>query len=78
MGDWIPIAQGLPDVGTDPDGGVSSVLALYRRNRLADYMCRAQVCNTVYLRAHPDEFTHWMPLPVFPLSASPTATPKQE
>ena len=63
--EWIDIETKLPEVVIDKNGACNGVLAWLKVDRDSGYQyC---VSNTEYVNIHPEEFTHWIPLPKSPM-----------
>ncbi len=65
--EWIRVEDSLPGIGEgayDKIGYPNGLFALWREK--PDCGHRATVTSLEYFIRHPDEFTHWMPIPKLP------------
>ena len=61
MNKWIKTKDKLPESGVNEKGEDIGCLVWYKEAPECGF--GISVSNREYVRAHPDEFTHWMPLP---------------
>ncbi len=61
---WISVKERMPEETKDPDGGTTCVFVHHKH--APECSSPFQMSNVVYLRKHPEEYTHWMPIPPLP------------
>lgn len=57
---WIDIEKELP-----PDS-VEAILVWYKEDHIADNLIRLYTSTAIYVRLHPEAYSHWRPLPAPP------------
>ncbi|HNQ32015.1 MAG TPA: DUF551 domain-containing protein [Candidatus Woesebacteria bacterium] len=62
MTEWISVEDRLPEV-VEINGCCNFVLVRYRDRFSPECGSEYQTSNTIYVNAHPEKFTHWMPIP---------------